>query len=134
MCNWCLQILYNTQPSSYTASCTPVTDVQVGQSVIPPGTNIPTNAQPPPQVTSNSILRRILSSLATACLLHAYCTMDARPSWLPGICFQLNFSSLKVPACHHVCPKLYKECNNYGRRAGRAVTPTVLHAYIVGSF
>ncbi|BDA41281.1 probable endoglucanase E1 [Coccomyxa sp. Obi] len=43
------QILYNTQPSSYTAACTPVTNVQVGQSVVPPGTNIPTNAQPPPQ-------------------------------------------------------------------------------------
>ena len=44
-----LQVLFNTQPVSYTGSCTPVTDNQVGQSVIPPGTNIPTTATPPPQ-------------------------------------------------------------------------------------
>ncbi len=53
------QILYNTQPSSYTAACQPVTNVQVGQSVIPPGTNIPTTAQPPPQVCNNAPQRLI---------------------------------------------------------------------------
>ena len=46
-----LQVLYNTAPTSYTASCTPVTAVQVGQSVIPPGTNISTTIVPPAQVT-----------------------------------------------------------------------------------
>ena len=45
-----LQVLFNTAPVSYTTSCTPVTDVQVGQSVIPPGTGISTTIVPPPQV------------------------------------------------------------------------------------
>ena len=48
------QILFNTQPTSYNATCTPVTATAVGQSVIPPGTNIPTTASPPPQVHHDS--------------------------------------------------------------------------------
>ena len=53
----CAQVLYNTAPTSYTASCTPVTNVQVGQSVIPPGTNISTTIVPPAQVTLHAQLR-----------------------------------------------------------------------------
>lgn len=48
---YALQVLFNTAPKSYTTSCTPVTDVEVGQSVIPPGTGISTTIVPPPQVT-----------------------------------------------------------------------------------
>ena len=101
MCNWCLQILYNTQPSSYTASCTPVTDVQVSQSVIPPGTNIPTNAQPPPQVTSNFISRRIPSSLATAfhaCLLYNGCETFLVARYLLPVEFQ-QLKGPRMPSC-----------------------------------
>ncbi|CAL5227268.1 g10199 [Coccomyxa viridis] len=43
------QVLLNTAPISFTASCTPVTTTQVGQSVIPPGTTLPPTATPPQQ-------------------------------------------------------------------------------------
>ncbi|CAL5222764.1 g5176 [Coccomyxa viridis] len=43
------QVLLNTAPISFTASCTAVTQTQVGQSVIPPGTTLPPNATPPQQ-------------------------------------------------------------------------------------
>jgi len=46
-----MQVLLNTAPISFTASCTSVTTTQVGQSVIPPGTTLPPNATPPSQVT-----------------------------------------------------------------------------------
>ncbi len=48
--NVLVQVLLNTAPISFTASCTAVTQTQVGQSVIPPGTTLPPNATPPQQV------------------------------------------------------------------------------------
>ncbi|CAL5222763.1 g5175 [Coccomyxa viridis] len=49
------QVLLNTSPISFTASCTPVTATQIAQSVIPPGTNLPPTAIPPAQLApSNS--------------------------------------------------------------------------------
>ena len=50
-----MQVLLNTAPISFTASCTSVTTTQVGQSVIPPGTTLPPNATPPSQVTKRRL-------------------------------------------------------------------------------
>ena len=62
-CPVLMQVLLNTVPISFTASCTAVTSTTVAQSVIPPGTTLPPTATPPAQV------RRSLLSLA--CTLHA---------------------------------------------------------------
>ena len=62
-CPVLMQVLLNTAPISFTASCTAVTSTTVAQSVIPPGTTLPPTATPPAQVRS--------SLLSLACTLHA---------------------------------------------------------------
>ena len=52
-----LQVLFNTAPTSYTAACTPVTNNQVSQSVIPAGANVPSTATAPPPVSTPTLAK-----------------------------------------------------------------------------
>ena len=69
-----VQILYNTAPVQYTTKCTPVTSVQIGQSVTPAGTNIPTTTVPPVQVKPLTLLQEILKSVPVRVLVISECT------------------------------------------------------------
>ena len=100
---YALQVLFDTAPKSYTASCTPVTDVEVGQSVIPPGTGISTSIVPPPQVTLTTESQHLCGCSAPACMSgHAAKALTHQSvSSGGGTGFEQNLSSLRAQTPLH---------------------------------
>lgn len=49
---FCMQVLFNMAPVSYTAACTATTTAAIQSSVIPPGVTLPAGSTIPPLVST----------------------------------------------------------------------------------